>query len=218
MSVEQALISGLTALGLNASARQREQWLLHLALLARWNRVHNLTRVADPAQAVTRHLLDSLSIAPFIGPGRVWDIGTGGGFPGLPLAVLFPATEFTLVDKNSKKANFVRQVGIELGLSNVTVLHGRIEQLGAPAAADQIVSRAFAALSAMLDATSALLADGGEWLAMKGRAEPQELAGIDTEQYVMSTHPLTVPGDNAVRHLLRIRRRASSPASSASGS
>lgn len=193
------------------------QLLAFLSLLQRWNRVYNLTAVRDPAAMWTHHLLDSLAVAaplerwwdqrlgsrPGVGPA-VLDVGSGGGLPGVVLAIVRPTWRVTTVDAVAKKTGFVRQVGIELGLKNLAAEHARVEQMP-PAAADLIVSRAFASLADFCRWTRPHLAVGAVWAAMKGRRPDDEIAVLDRDTEVFHVEPLQVPGLDAQRHLIWMR-------------
>jgi 16S rRNA (guanine527-N7)-methyltransferase len=199
---------GLEDLGLDLGSAQREALIGYLGLLVRWNRAYNLSAVRDPDMMVRRHLLDSLSILPWVDRGPVLDVGTGAGLPGIPLAIARPALNFSLLDSNSKKTRFVQQVVGELGLANVEVIRSRVENLDRPQHYALIVARAFASLGDLFAATAALLAPGGSCLAMKGVQPQDELgelpAGLETQ-----TVPLCVPGEAGRRHLVIIRQRSS---------
>lgn len=201
----QQLDAGLAEMHLVLSPVQQQALLGYLGLLARWNRAYNLTAVRDPGLMIGRHLLDSLSILPWLNLGPVLDVGTGAGLPGIPLAIARPDLCFTLLDSNGKKTRFVQQVVGELGLANVEVVRSRVEQLARPRHYACIVSRAFASLGEMVRASAHLLAADGIWLAMKGASAETEAAdlapGLDVELV-----PLTVPGEQGRRHLLIVRR------------
>lgn len=202
------LAAGLEALRLELGEAQCQALLGYLGLLAHWNRVYNLTAVRDPELMVSRQLLDSLAILPWLGEGPVLDLGTGAGLPGIPLAIARPGCRFTLLDSNGKKTRFVQQAVGELGLANVEVVRGRVEQLARPGHYAAIVSRAFASLAEMVALSEPLLASGGRWLAMKGALARSELeavpAGIGYEAI-----PLTVPGEAGERHLVVLARAPS---------
>ena len=187
-----------------------EQWAAYLTLLRRWNKVYNLTSVRSVEQMQMVHLYDSLSVASFVQAERIADIGSGGGLPGIPLAILYPGKMFTLIDTNSKKTRFLRQVVIELELSNVDVIHSRVEDYALnsneSALFGQIVSRAFTSLHQFVTSTQHLLKPGGEWLAMKGRYPDEELKEISPELAYTVT-PLEVLKLEAERHLVRICAR-----------
>lgn len=209
------LLAGLHALGLETSASQVERLLAYLALIARWNRVYNLTAVRDPAEMLTQHLLDSLSVLPPLAhqrpvvPGRalrVLDVGSGAGLPGVVLAILRADLQVTCVDAVAKKASFVRQVAGELALPNLRAEHARVETLKA-APFDLITSRAFASLADFVHLTRNHLAADGVWMAMKGRAPDDEVAALPTDVRVFLVEPLRVPGLHAQRCLIWMRPR-----------
>ncbi|MCK0714862.1 16S rRNA (guanine(527)-N(7))-methyltransferase RsmG [Chromohalobacter sarecensis] len=202
---ETRLDSGLAALGIDVDATARERLLALLALLHKWNRAYNLTAVRDPEQMVTRHLLDSASIAAAVRGPTLLDVGAGAGLPGLVLAILDPRLAVTLLDGNGKKVRFQRQAVLELGLDNVTPVQARVETFE-HGGFDQIVSRAFADLATFLTLTRPLLAEDGEWLAMKGRDVDTELAALPSEVTLVENRRLAVPGDEAQRVLVRLRR------------
>lgn len=201
MSLEKDLAAGIAQMGIAVTAEQQAKLLDYLALLHKWNGVYNLTAIRQPEQMVSNHLLDSLAVLPHLWPQRWLDVGCGGGLPGLVLAVMRPEWSFTLMDSNSKKTGFVQQVAIELGLRNVEVRCGRVEQWQAEKKFDGIISRAFAEISDFVSLTQHLLADGGRWAAMKGMPE-QELAklpeGIEVEKVIT----LHVPKLEAARSLV----------------
>ncbi len=197
------LSEGLKTMGLSLSASQQQALVDYLALLLKWNRAYNLTAVRDPRQMVSRQLLDSLSILPWIRGPRVLDVGTGAGLPGIPLAIALPGFEFLLLDSNGKKTRFVQQAVIELGLPNVEVRQARVEQLADACGFDTITSRAFADLHEMLDLTGHLRAPDGQWAAMKSGLEEfnrERLApGLRAQ-----VERLEVPGEAGQRNLVLI--------------
>lgn len=204
------LEAGLQTLGLEVDRERSERLLTFIALLARWNRSYNLTAIDDPAAMVERHLLDSLSIASYLHGGRILDIGSGAGLPGIPLAVCFPEREFHLLDSNGKKTRFLFQARLELGLANVMVHQARVESFVDAEGFDCITSRAFAPLADIVRLSAHLLAPGGCMLAMKGRLDADELAGVRTPYTVASLTRLDVPGTDAERQLVRIERQEDS--------
>ncbi|MGB5737022.1 MAG: 16S rRNA (guanine(527)-N(7))-methyltransferase RsmG [Thiohalocapsa sp.] len=181
-ALHRRLDQGLVAMGpemdaaLDAPARDR--LIAFLALLMRWNRAYNLTAVRDPAEMVPRHLLDSLAVLPWISRGPVLDAGTGAGLPGIPLAVARPELRFTLLDGNGKKARFVRQAVLELGLDNVEVVHSRLEAYRPAEKFATITARAVASLSDLLGRCAHLAAADARLLALKGRLPEQEIAAL----------------------------------------
>jgi len=197
----EQLEQGVQGLQLTLRPSQCQALLDYLALLQRWNGTYNLSAVRDPAQMVSRHLLDSLSILPWVREGPVLDIGSGAGLPGVPLSIARPELAFTLVDSNRKRTRFLQQVVGELGLRNVEVVHSRVESLDRAGGFRTVTSRAFASLADMFQVASDLLAEGGRCLAMKGRVSAEELAELPAgvEPEVLS---LTVPGASGARHLV----------------
>ena len=202
MSWQARLDQGLQQAGVVLGEQQRAQLVAYLALLQKWNKVHNLTAVRDPAEMVTLHLLDSLSVLPHIPEGRLLDVGSGAGLPGIPLAVCMPQLQVTVMDASHKKASFMRQAKAELGLANLEVVCGRVEQYEAPHAFDAVISRAFSDLAEFLALTRHLLAPGACWLAMKGVHPYDELAQLPAAVGLCEVVPLRVPGLDAQRHLV----------------
>jgi len=203
-SWQKQLDAGLRIMGLRSSSFQQQQLVAYLGLLLKWNAAYNLTAIREPMHMVSRQLLDSLSILTLIRGRRVLDIGTGAGLPGVPLAVMLPGLEFTLLDTNSKKTRFVNQAKLELGLDNLTVVQQRVEEFRSEAGFDTITSRAFASLADMLQGSRHLLAEHGQWLAMKGQFPGQEIAALDTS-YDVRSELLAVPGETGVRHAIIIQ-------------
>ena len=202
MSWQARLDQGLQQGGNLLSESQRNHLLSYLELLQKWNKVHNLTAVRDPAEMVTLHLLDSLSVLPHINVERLLDVGSGAGLPGIPLAVCRPDLQVAVMDASQKKASFMRQAKAELGLNNLEVLCGRVEQYQPPRIFDAIISRAFSDLKEFVSLTRHLLMPGGSWLAMKGAHPHDELAQLPADVQVIDILPLHVPGLDAQRHLV----------------
>lgn len=203
--LSETLAKGITELGLELSEAQQSKLLDFLDLLLKWNRVYNLTAITDLRSGVVRHLLDSLAIAPYIDGERLLDVGSGGGLPGIPLAIAYPNKEFTLLDSNSKKTRFLVQVKGELGLANLNVVHSRIEEFSPERPFDMILSRAFASLKDIMILTGRLLDDEGRVLAMKGQIDATELAEIPQGYRIEKKIELAVPGlKQEQRHLLVI--------------
>ena len=200
----QALQDGAQQLQISLQPQQLEQLLAYLALLVKWSRAYNLTAVRDPDEMVSRHLLDSLSVLPHVEQGgkRWLDVGSGGGMPGIILAIMLPEREFALLDGNGKKTRFLTQVKLELGLDNVQVFHQRIEDHQVDAAYDGIISRAFSSLPDFTTWTAHVGNGDTRWLAMKGVEPDDELQQLDGGFVVRKCHKLFVPGCQGQRHLL----------------
>lgn len=202
------LDAGLRALGLEEALA--EPLARYLALMLRWNAAYNLTAIRDPREMVTKHLLDSLAMAPFVGPAAgvttLADLGTGPGLPGIPLAIAHPTLRVTLVESNGKKARFMREALRQLGLRNAEVAESRIEALDRPGAFEAITARALATLPLILELGGHLIAPGGALLAMKGARPDEEIAALPAGWAVRSIRPLTVPGLDAERHLVTVGR------------
>ena len=203
---------GCEALGLAPDSAQQERLLDYLALLLKWYSAYNLTSVRDPAQMVTRHLLDSLAVAPHLRGEHVIDVGTGAGLPGVPLAIMFPGTRFALLDSNGKKTRFLFQVKTALCLDNMQVHHARVESFRPPAPYDAVLSRAFASLADMVASCRHLLAPQGCFLAMKGAYPAQEIAQLAPAYAVTAVHELSIPGLDEQRHLVELVIRNSGEA------
>jgi 16S rRNA (guanine527-N7)-methyltransferase len=204
MDLRTQFESGLAALRLSLPTDAVTQLLDYVALLTRWNAAYNLTAVRDPAEMVTRHLLDSLAVAPYVSGDSLADLGTGPGLPGIPLAIAAPERAVTLVDSNGKKVRFLREALRALKLSNARALEARVEAVQGQF--DCITARAFASLGEMLAWGGHLLTPDGTWLALKGRYPDDELAGVPPAYRVAAIHQLTVPGLDAERHLVVLRR------------
>ncbi len=199
-------------LGVEASLPQLEQLHRYLGLLQRWNGTYNLTALRDPAQMLSHHLLDCLAVVAPLGRHlagrsvRVLDVGSGGGLPGVVLALMLPSLDVTCVDTVGKKAAFIRQVAAELQLPNLHALHQRVEQ--GRGQYDLITSRAFATLADFCKLTRSLLAEGGVWMAMKGKEPAEEIAQLPVDVDVFHVEHLDVPGLDAERCLVWMRVRA----------
>lgn len=198
----QRLAAGCRELNVAVDGAVQVRLLDYLALLDKWNRAYNLTAVRAPLDMVTRHLLDSLAIAPHLCGERLIDVGTGGGLPGVPMAILFPRREFHLLDSNGKKTRFLFQVKTALGLDNMTVHQARVESFQPDAAFDTVLSRAFATLADMVAGCRHLLARDGHFLAMKGVHPAAEIEALAGSCEVRAVHALRVPGLAEQRHLV----------------
>jgi 16S rRNA (guanine527-N7)-methyltransferase len=201
MSPVEQLERGLTALNLNLPPLTRDRLLGYAALLYKWNRTYSLTAMREQDKAVSHHLLDSLSVLPYIPAENLLDVGSGGGMPGIPVALARPDLRVTLLDSNSKKTAFLQQAVIELGLSNVSVHCGRVEQYHPAKGFAAIVSRAFSELADFVSLSRHLLAADGRWLAMKGVWPRDEIARLPADVQVDAVHRLEVPGVDGERHL-----------------
>ena len=207
-SLRASLAEGIKALPLSVDDAQIDQMIAYLALLSKWNSVYNLTSIRDPKEMVKQHVLDSLSAAPaFKHAKNVLDVGAGGGLPGMILAITYPAVRVSMIDTVSKKTAFLTQAKTELGLKNVTVYTGRVEALAVTAKFDVITSRAFSELCNFINWSGHLLAEGGQFIAMKGVAPDQEIERMPEGWQVQSLQPLSVPGMDAERHLVFIQRQ-----------
>ena len=197
------LAAGLAELGLDLPDTTQQQLLAFRDLLLKWNKTYNLTALRDPEQAISHHLLDSLAILPHVGDDALLDVGSGGGLPGIPLAIARPQLSVRMVDTVQKKTTFLQQAAIQLGLKNVAVNHARVEETNGQYA--QISSRAFAELKLFVELTRHLLAPGGRWLAMKGVCPDDEIAALPADIIVEQIIPLHVPGLDAERHLIILK-------------
>ncbi len=202
MTAQAQLAAGIAALGLVLPDGAASKLLDYLALLDKWNRVYNLTAVRDTERMVSHHLLDSLATVPFFQGGRVLDVGSGGGLPGIPLAIARPLLQVTLIDSVAKKTAFLTQAKMELGLDNVNVVTGRVEDYRPETKFDLITSRAFSDLAEFVALTRPLLDPAGRWLAMKGLYPHGELVLLPDNVKVSANHILDVPGLDATRHLI----------------
>lgn len=209
----QALAQGAQALGLSLSPQAQAQLMGHLDLLQKWNRVYNLTALRDGDDMLTHHLLDSLSAVgplrrqwPAAAPARVLDVGSGGGLPGVVLAICQPDWQVDCVDTVAKKAAFIQQVAVTLGLPHLKGLHARVEALPGPY--DIISSRAFSSLPDFVKGSRQALAPQGVWMAMKGKHPQEELAALPVDVDVFHVEPLTVPNLSAERCIVWMRLAA----------
>ena len=203
-SLRQRLRAGVSELQLALDDAAIGQLLDYVELLQRWNAAYNLTAVRDPAEMVTRHLLDSLAILPHVHGATLADLGSGAGLPGIPLAIAAPEREILLVDSNGKKARFLREAVRKLGLTHTRVAESRVENV--EGTFECITARAFASLGEMLARGGHLLATDGRWLALKGRYPQDELAALPEGFRAEEIVALHVPGLDAERHLVVLRR------------
>ena len=203
------LRAGIEALGLDLSAEKQQRLLDYMALIQKWNKVYNLTALRDPADMLSHHLLDSLTaIAPLMRHTqgraiRVLDVGSGGGLPGVVLAICMPELDVSCVDTVAKKAAFVQQVAVSLKLPNLRGIHARVESLTDPY--QVICSRAFASLPDFVTWSRSALAEGGVWMAMKGKHPQEEINALPEDVKVFHVEPLTVPGLDVERCMVWMR-------------
>lgn len=200
------LIAGAAKMGVALTEAQSEKLLDYLDLLQKWNKAYNLTAVRERPAMLTQHLLDSLSIVPHLPPGDLLDVGSGGGLPGIPLAILQPERSITLVDTVGKKVAFLKQAAMTLGLKNLQAVSTRIESWAPPAEHTGgfalITARAYATLQTLVGQTQRLLAPNGGWYAMKGVIPAAEMAELASDVSVRAVIPLDVPDLGAERHLI----------------
>ncbi len=211
--LHQQLIRGAAEMSVALSSVQIEKLLVYIREFEKWNKAYNLSAVRDIQQMVARHLLDSLSVVPWISTQknfpltRMIDVGTGGGLPGIPLAIMFPEKQFTLLDSNGKKTRFLFHVKTLLGLTNVTVENRRVEEFVPTEKFQGVISRAFASLQDMTEGCANLIETDGIFLAMKGLFPEDELAPISDKIELVETIKLVVAETDGERHLLIMRAK-----------
>lgn len=203
----RVLSQGLKDMNVEVSPETQQKLISFLELLSQWNKVHNLTAVRDTKEMVTKHLLDSLSLMPFLNNGKnVCDVGTGAGLPGIPLSLCKPEMEFCLLDSSQKKINFVQQAILSLSLRNTQAVCSRVEHFHSEVPFDWVVSRAFGSLSEFIQVTGHLVSNQGRWLAMKGKLPQEELAAIPEGYTIEHIHSLSVANLIGERCLVVIKR------------
>jgi 16S rRNA (guanine527-N7)-methyltransferase len=211
--LESRLRSGAQTLGIELSDGQAAQLLDYLELIGKWTKVYNLTAVRDPGEMLTQHILDSLAVVPPLrrhAAGRavrVLDVGSGAGLPGIVIAICCPDVRVDCIDTVAKKAAFIQQAAGALRLSNLRGLHGRVERVTEPY--DVVSSRAFASLADFVNWSARALAPDGVWLAMKGRRPDAEIAELPPTAEMFHVEQLSVPGLDAERCIVWMRRRSS---------
>ena len=197
------LLTGLECLKLDVSVAQQNLLLAFVDLIQKWNKAYNLTAIRGRDEMLRLHILDSLAVLPYITGQKIIDVGTGAGLPGIPLAILMPDVQFTLLDSNSKKTRFVQQVVLELKLNNVEVVHSRVENLDRAGEYDAVLSRAFASLDEIMNLTEYLLQSEGVLIAMKGHLPEAELKKV---KQTFTVNSIVLPGVEAERCVLRINK------------
>tara|TARA_B100000446_G_scaffold82830_1_gene78247 strand:- start:6845 stop:7492 length:648 start_codon:yes stop_codon:yes gene_type:complete len=200
--LDRRLRDGAKTMGVTLNDTQVMQLLNYIQLFNKWNKTYNLSAIRDIESQVDRHLLDSLSVVPYIDADTIIDVGTGGGLPGIPLAIVFPQKKFTLLDSAGKKMRFLFQVKTELKLDNVQIENRRVETFEPEHPFDAVISRAFASLKDMTDGCRHLLAEGGVFYAMKGLYPTDELSALEKNYKVSDSYPLHIPREDGERHLL----------------
>ncbi len=205
-SLSAMLATGIKACHLNLAASVQEKLIQYIELLSQWNKVHNLTAIRDPKDMIHKHVLDSLSLVPYLHSGKVVDVGTGAGVPGIPLALALSDLEFTLLDSNQKKITFVQHVILSLKLTNVRAICTRVEAYQPPEPFEWVVSRAFASLSDFIRLSQHLCQKEGRMIAMKGVIDPAEVATISSHLILEAIQPVKVPGVEASRTLVFITK------------
>ncbi|HDY85557.1 hypothetical protein LCGC14_0733360 [marine sediment metagenome] len=201
--LKQQLLQGCDTLKLDLTELQISQLLTYVQLLDKWNKVYNLTSVRDPQEMISRHILDSLAVLPYLPGPSLLDVGTGAGLPGIPVAIANPNISVTLLDSNSKKTRFLQQVKAELGLTNITVVHGRVEQAEL-AKFTTVTARAFSTIDVIIDLAGRHCDDAGSLVLMKGVYPEEELAANIEGFSLQDVVSLDVPNCDGKRHLVRL--------------
>jgi len=207
MSLDNIWEKGLKDLDCSPNEDERLKLKQYVDLLNRWNKTYNLTSIREPKDMIPIHIFDSLVVAGFIKGNNCLDVGSGGGLPTIPLAIMQPQRQFTALDTNGKKTRFIQQVVIELGLKNVQVVHERVEKWQADEIFDAIISRAFASIHDFVSSSSQHLAEGGTMYAMKGQYPTAEMQYLPNGFILESRHELEVPLVEGKRHLLTLVRK-----------
>jgi len=200
------LKAGLESLSLDPAQQPCDQYLAYIALLHKWNQSYNLTAIKQLEEMLTRHVLDSLSVLPFIQGHDCLDIGTGPGLPGLILAMALPETRWVLLDSNQKKTRFLRHVKAELGMNNVEIVQSRVESFKPEINFDSVICRAFAPLNRLLELTQHLITEDNQLLAMKGKQASDEIDALGEHEFLITLNSLAHSADDSLANLIQIRR------------
>lgn len=206
--LNQSLKALCERLPFDVSPEQQQKLVRYVELLDKWNKAYNLTSVRDPEEMLVKHIVDSLAVGPGLTGERFIDVGTGPGLPGIPLAILYPEREFTLLDTLGKRVRFMRQVIHELGLTNAVAVQSRVEQYIPDQAFDGVLSRAFASLLDMLSWCNHLVDENGRFFALKGTVPQQELETLPEQFEWLKTTKVDVPGLTGERHLIELKLKS----------
>ncbi len=177
----------------------------YLLLIEKWNQLHNLTSIRNPTQMIPKHILDSLSITPYLQGTRILDVGTGAGLPGIPLALTQPNYHFTLLDSNGKKTRFLTHAIQKLAISNIDIIQRRVEDFRVDICFDTVITRAFSTLTDFLEKTHHLACSRGIFLSMKGQYPTEEISRLDSRFTVTSVNPIEISGLNEKRHVIVVK-------------
>lgn len=205
-TLSASLAKGIKNLELTLTDEQQHKLVGYVLLMHKWNKAYNLTSVRDPMEMMVKHILDSIAIAPYVDKQRIIDVGTGPGLPGMPLAIVFPEKQFTLLDSLGKRVRFMKQCAHELSLSNVTPIQSRVEEHKPDPLYDIVLSRAFASLKDMLHWCQHLVDSEGRFLALKGQFPQEEIDEVSSHYQISRTENLTVPNLVGERHLIWIKK------------
>ena len=206
VKLNEILLQGCEKLALDITTEQADKLTGYVQRIDKWNKAYNLTSVRDPEQMMVKHILDSLAVTRFVSGKRVIDVGTGPGLPGMPLAIMLPDIEFTLLDSLGKRVRFMKQCAFELGLKNVTPVHSRVEEHEPAQPYDIVLSRAFASLKDMLHWCQHLVDSSGVFFALKGQFPQSEIDEVSDHFQIGSVEALSVPDLTGERHLVTIRK------------
>ncbi|MBT1451579.1 16S rRNA (guanine(527)-N(7))-methyltransferase RsmG [Glaciecola sp. XM2] len=202
------MLKGLIAqTNLTVTSEQVEKLVAFVLLIEKWNKAYNLSSVREPEQMLVKHIMDALVVSEYVKGDNIADVGTGPGLPGIPLAILFPEKQFTLIDSLGKRIRFIKQACYELKITNVDAIQARVEQVQVETKFDTVLSRAFASLADMLNWCAHLVGNQGEFLALKGQLHQDELSQVPDTFLVSGTHALFVPSLIGERHLVSIHKR-----------